>query len=216
MSLSLVAVANRVALGWGSLVGNYGRMVVDGARINQILEAPLPDTPCIWVGWHGAVLVTLGLHRRLRARPVTSFSPVGVSGEAMMAWLRVFNVRPVPITGTTFDGIMLRRLREAIANGSDILIAADGPAGPRWQAKPGALWLGSVAGVPVIPVGAAGSPAIKLPRWDRHLVPMPGARLSVAAGKPFDRSLDPRSPEAVDALQSAIDRLTIKAEAALR
>jgi lysophospholipid acyltransferase (LPLAT)-like uncharacterized protein len=215
MPSAFIAVANRIAAGWGALVGNYGRMVVDGARIGQFLEAPLPDEPCIWVGWHGAVLVTLGLHRRLRARPVTSFSPIGVSGEAMMAWLRVFNVTPVPITGTTSDGLMLRRLREAVGKGSDVLIAADGPAGPRWRAKPGALWLGSVTGVPVIPVGAAASPSIKLPRWDRHLVPMPGARIAVAVGAPFDRGIDPRGSGSAAAIQSAIDRLTAIAAASL-
>ena len=121
----------------------------------------------------------------------------------------------MPITGTTFDGIMLRHLRRAVAAGRDVLIAADGPAGPRWQAKPGALWLGSVARVPVIPVGIAASPAISLPRWDRHLVPLPGARLAIAIGAPM-ADLDVRSPDAANALQAAIDSLTARARAALR
>jgi lysophospholipid acyltransferase (LPLAT)-like uncharacterized protein len=205
----------RVARWWGRLVGSYGLMVVDHARVERIEDAPFPETPCIWVGWHSSVLITLALHLRLRARPVTGFSPVGVGGESMAAWLDVFNVEAVPIHGTAFDGIMLRQLRRAVAAGRDVLIAADGPAGPRWRARPGALWLGSVARVPVVPVGIAASPAISLPRWDRHLVPLPGARLAMAVGMPMPE-VAVRSPGATTALQSAIDGLTARARAALR
>ena len=211
-----VALSHRIAARWGGMVGNYGRMIVAQASIEQIVEQPFPPGPCIWVGWHGSVLITLALHLRLRQRPVTGFSPVGFMGASMKAWLAVFNVDPVPITGTTFDGIMLRRLRKAVAAGNDIVIAADGPAGPRWVARPGAIWLGAAARVPVIPVGIAAFPAIALPRWDRHLVPLPGARVAIAVGAPFPSDIDPRSPQAASLLQSTIDRLTETARASLR
>jgi lysophospholipid acyltransferase (LPLAT)-like uncharacterized protein len=211
-----LAIAHRVAAGWGRLVGNYGRAVVSRGHIEQISEAPFPEGPCVWVGWHGSVLITLAMHLRLRRRPVTGFAPIGVMGTSMKAWLSVFNVDAVPITGTTFDGIMLRRLRKAVEAGHDIVIAADGPAGPRWIARPGAIWLGAAARVPVIPVGIAATPAIALPRWDRHLVPVPGARFAIAVGKPLPSDLDARSPEATAYLQATIDRLTAEAKAALR
>jgi lysophospholipid acyltransferase (LPLAT)-like uncharacterized protein len=70
--------------------------------------------------------------------------------------------------------------------------------------------------VPVIPVGIAASPAIALPRWDRHLVPVPGARIVMAAGAPFSTDIDPRAPEATTVLQTSIDSLTARAKAALR
>jgi lysophospholipid acyltransferase (LPLAT)-like uncharacterized protein len=216
MAEERIPFTHRLAQRWGHTVGSYGRMVVARAQLQEILEQPFPPTPCIMVGWHGATLINLGLHLRLRHRPVTAFSPVGFMGASMKAWLAVFNVDPVPITGTTFDGLMLRRLRKAINAGHDIVIAADGPAGPRWVAKPGALWLGAVARVPVIPIGIAASPAIALPRWDRHLVPFPGARIVMAAGAPFSTDIDPRSPEATTILQTAIDRMNATAKAALR
>jgi lysophospholipid acyltransferase (LPLAT)-like uncharacterized protein len=216
MAEERIPFTHRLAKLWGRSVGRYGRMVVANAPLKQLLDAPFPPGPCILVSWHGTVLITLGLHLRIRNRPVTGFSPVGFMGASMKAWLAVFNVDPVPITGTTSDGLMLRRLRKAVSAGHDIVIAADGPAGPRWVAKPGALWLGSVAGVPVIPVGIAASPAIALPRWDRHLVPVPGARIAMAAGAPFSADIDPRSPEATTVLQTSIDSLTARAKAALR
>ena len=209
------AFTHRIAARWGWMVGTYGRLVVQHAHVEQVLEAPFPVEPCIWVAWHGSVLITLALHVRLRNRPVTGFSPVGFNGAAMKGWLSVFNVDAVPITGTTFDGLMLRRLRSAVAKGSDIVIAADGPVGPRWVARPGAVWLGSVAHIPVIPVGIAASPAIALPRWDRHLVPLPGARIVMAVGAPISRDIDPRSPDATTHLQATIDRLTATAKATL-
>jgi lysophospholipid acyltransferase (LPLAT)-like uncharacterized protein len=216
MAEDSIPFTHRLARRWGHTVGSYGRMVVERARLQTIFEEPFPPSPCIMVGWHGATLINLGLHLRIRNRPVTGFSPIGFMGASMKAWMAVFNVDPVPITGTTSDGLMLRRLRKAVSAGHDIVIAADGPSGPRWVAKPGALWLGAVAGVPVFPIGIAASPAIALPRWDRHLVPIPGARIAMVAGAHFSTDIDPRSPEATTVLQTTIDRVTAKAKAALR
>jgi lysophospholipid acyltransferase (LPLAT)-like uncharacterized protein len=77
---------------------------------------------------------------------------------------------------------------------SDIVIAVDGPHGPRGSVKPGAFWLGRLTGCAMLTVGFAARPSFRFPRWDRHLIPLPGARLAVVFSKPVhlrrDQELD--------------------------
>ncbi len=50
-------------------------------------------------------------------------------------------------------------------------IAADGPGGPIFQAKPGACFLAKKSGVTLVPVGAAISKGVRLDQWDRFEIP---------------------------------------------
>lgn len=209
--MALDAIPNRIAALWGRTVGRYGRAIVERAHVESAFEAPVPDDPCVFVSWNGFVLVALGLHRTIRARPVISLAPTGVLGASMEAWLKVYDMEVVQSAGETVDGLVLRRLQRAISAGSDMVIAADGPSGPRGRARPGALWLGAATGAPVIPIGVAARPAIRIPHWDRHLVPFPGARIGFAVGAPFDTGPDPRAPEALHRLERAIDGLAARA-----
>jgi hypothetical protein len=51
--------------------------------------------------------------------------------------------------------------------------------------KPGAFWLARLTGSPMITVGFAARPAFRWPRWDRHLIPLPGARIAAVLSKPM-------------------------------
>jgi lysophospholipid acyltransferase (LPLAT)-like uncharacterized protein len=74
------------------------------------------------------------------------------------------------------------------------------------------LWLAAGARAPLVPVGSAASPALRFPRWDRLLVPIPGARTAVVVGAPLI-DVDPRSAHAGARLAATLDRLSLKAQA---
>lgn len=61
----------------------------------------------------------------------------------------------------------------------------DGPRGPARVSRPGALWLARLSGQPLVVVAAAARPAVRLPRWDRHLVPLPGPDIAIVYGEPI-------------------------------
>jgi lysophospholipid acyltransferase (LPLAT)-like uncharacterized protein len=67
----------------------------------------------------------------------------------------------------------------------DVVVAVDGPYGPAGRVRPGAFWLGKMTGRPVVGVGIAARPAVRVPRWDRHLVPFPKSKLVMVVGKPL-------------------------------
>ena len=54
------------------------------------------------------------------------------------------------------------------------VIAADGPGGPMFRAKPGAVFMAKKTGVALLPVGAAMRDAIEMDSWDRFEIPRRG------------------------------------------
>jgi lysophospholipid acyltransferase (LPLAT)-like uncharacterized protein len=71
------------------------------------------------------------------------------------------------------------------------IITPDGPRGPRFEFKPGAILLAQMSGRPLLPLAYAASRAI-LFHWDRFVIPLPFARIVIAVGAPrtVPRTLD--------------------------
>jgi len=60
----------------------------------------------------------------------------------------------------------------------------DGPRGPRFRAKPGAIVLAQMSGREILPMAYAASRA-RLVMWDKFVLPWPGARIAIAIGETF-------------------------------
>lgn len=63
------------------------------------------------------------------------------------------------------------------------VITPDGPRGPRFKFKPGAILLAQMSGRPMLPMAYAASRA-SLIKWDKFVLPWPGSRISIAIGPP--------------------------------
>jgi lysophospholipid acyltransferase (LPLAT)-like uncharacterized protein len=161
------------AAAFGRLVAAYSRAVATSALVEIIPETPLPQSPILWISWHENDLITL--HRRVTGCPAVAFVPPGAQGIAMSTWLSGVGVTPVPLVGDARRGLGLMQMEAALASGKDVLMAVDGPTGPRHGIAPGALWLARATDVEIRPAGCWASPALRLPRWDRLMVPLPRA-----------------------------------------
>jgi lysophospholipid acyltransferase (LPLAT)-like uncharacterized protein len=60
----------------------------------------------------------------------------------------------------------------------------DGPRGPRFRCKPGAVLLGQMSGRPLLPLAYCASRAW-LVAWDKFVLPVPFSRIVVAIGPPL-------------------------------
>lgn len=78
------------------------------------------------------------------------------------------------------------RFLQVLERGHGGVIAADGPAGPIFRAKPGAAYVAKKTGVALVPVGAAMRDAIALDSWDRFEIPRAFTRAALAIGEPID------------------------------
>jgi lysophospholipid acyltransferase (LPLAT)-like uncharacterized protein len=78
----------------------------------------------------------------------------------------------------------LRDYRDALVNlGVSPSITPDGPKGPRFVAKPGAILLSQMSQRPIVPMAYAASRAI-LFNWDKFVIPWPFSRIVIAVGAP--------------------------------
>jgi lysophospholipid acyltransferase (LPLAT)-like uncharacterized protein len=78
----------------------------------------------------------------------------------------------------------LRDFYQALVHeGISPVIAPDGPRGPPWKFKPGALLLAQLSQRPIIPLSYAASRAWKI-GWDGFVIPKIGARVVIAVGEP--------------------------------
>jgi lysophospholipid acyltransferase (LPLAT)-like uncharacterized protein len=202
---------------WGAAVARYSRAAISSVRPEILPETNLPRAPTVFVGWHEANMLTLIIHQRISSRAAIAFVPPGLGGVAMRGWLEGLGIQPVLLAPGARRGLGLRQMRSALAEGKDVLIAVDGPKGPRHTIAPGALWLARASGAEVRPVGCAAAPAFRLPRWDGLLVPLPGASTVLAVGAPWTcDGAHGLSGDGLDRLASHLHRLTGRAKAALK
>jgi len=99
---------------------------------------------------------------------------------ATSALVEIIPETPLPQSPTLWiswheNNLITPQMEAALASGKDVLIAVDGPTGPRHGIAPGALWLARATDVEIRPAGCWASPALRLPRWDRLMVPLPRA-----------------------------------------
>lgn len=107
------------------------------------------------------------------------------------------------------------RFLQHLSGGASGVIAADGPGGPVFQAKPGAAYVARKTGVALIPVGAAMRDVLALDSWDRFEIPQPFTRAALTIGDPLlipDDVGDDDLPVFSRRLETALNDLTARAE----
>ncbi len=70
-----------------------------------------------------------------------------------------------------------------VQDGVSPVITPDGPTGPRFIFKPGALMLAQLSGRPLLPMAYAASRAWFF-GWDKFVLPRPFSRIAIAIGEP--------------------------------
>jgi lysophospholipid acyltransferase (LPLAT)-like uncharacterized protein len=151
----------------------------DPAGIEQIAPLLSDGRPTIVAFWHGHMVPLLAL---LEGQPASVISSAGFRGSVIGRIAQSFKHRSVQIDG----GLAARPLSLALRNGGlPVALAVDGPVGPGHHAKPGAVFLSALAEARILPIAASARPAWILRRWDRLMLPLPFARVSVRVGPPL-------------------------------
>ena len=74
---------------------------------------------------------------------------------------------------------------DLLRSGTSSVIAADGPQGPIYRAKPGPTFLAKKADVVLVPLGVVISGGFEMDQWDRFEIPWPFARGVIVIGEPI-------------------------------
>ncbi len=179
-------------------------VAVRGAEHLEAALAKAPSLiPCYW-HQHQLYCGKYLLEQRARMKVGWLISP-SVDGELGAMMVRRVGGSVIRGSSSHTGARALRDYYQAVAK-EDIspVITPDGPRGPRFKFKPGAILLAQMSGRPILPMAYAASRAWRV-KWDRFVIPVPLSRIAVAIGPPryVPRTLD---AAALEQLQEEMER----------
>jgi lysophospholipid acyltransferase (LPLAT)-like uncharacterized protein len=139
--------------------------------------------PCYW-HQHQLFCARYLLERRARGLvPGWLISP-SVDGELGAMMVNRIGARAIRGSSSHTGARALRDYYLALVKENiSPVVTPDGPKGPRFKFKPGAILLAQMSGRPMLPMAYAASRAWLI-QWDKFVIPVPFARISIAIGEP--------------------------------
>lgn len=186
----------RLCFGWCRI-----RPVLGAAHLDAVLARAPSFIP---VYWHqhqllcGKLLFDASRQGRLKPGLLVSPSVDGEFGAMLGTRLGGTIIRG---SSTHTGARALRDFYQALVkDGISPVIAADGPKGPRYQFKPGALLLAQLSQRAILPMSYCASRSWRI-SWDRFVIPKPFARVVIAIGEPVyvPKGLDAQALERLQA-----------------
>jgi lysophospholipid acyltransferase (LPLAT)-like uncharacterized protein len=191
---------------------------IDGDENLTAALAKAPSlVPCYW-HQHQLFCARYLLERRSRGLvPGWLISP-SVDGELGAMMVNRIGARAIRGSSSHTGARALRDYYVALVKENiSPIVTPDGPKGPRFKFKPGAILLAQMSGRPMLPMAYAASHAWRI-QWDKFIIPVPFARISIAIGEPryVPRVLDAAGVEALQReMEQVLLRLYQKAAAGL-
>jgi lysophospholipid acyltransferase (LPLAT)-like uncharacterized protein len=184
----LVSTAALVALGIFRLVDSTLDVRIYGhERLAAALRA---GRRLLFVVWHGKGLIPVLF---LQGAPLVIYTSHprdavwgGLSKQVRrftLAALRHMGYHVLDAATFASESRGVVRFLQMLSSGAGGIIAADGPAGPSYRAKPGAAFVAKRAGVALVPVGAAMQHSMVLDSWDRFEIPRPFSNAVLVIGE---------------------------------
>jgi lysophospholipid acyltransferase (LPLAT)-like uncharacterized protein len=133
--------------------------------------------------WHGRILAAT---LYFRDRGVVAMTSENFDGEWVARLMNRFGYHAARGSTSRGGARALAQLRREMAEGYPAAFTVDGPRGPARVAQPGAAWLASATGNPIVPFHIEASRFWTVKSWDRHQVPKPGSVVAVAVGAPIE------------------------------
>lgn len=99
--------------------------------------------------------------------------------------------------------------------GNAVAITPDGPRGPAETMEKGTPVLAQITGAPVLLVGLASRPCIRLGTWDRTVVPLPFSKGAMVWDGPFTTARDDDAEALAQEWAARLSAVTRRAEALL-
>jgi lysophospholipid acyltransferase (LPLAT)-like uncharacterized protein len=174
--------------------------IVGEEHLNAVLARFPSFLPCYWHQHQlfGARFLMLQQQRgRLRAGFLISPSVDGELGAMIVRRLGGYVIRG---SSSHTGALALKDYFQALVREKvSPIITPDGPRGPPFVFKSGAVVLSQMSGRPMLPIAYAASRA-KLVHWDRFVLPMPFSRIAVGIG-PAREVARTTDPEGIAAIQ---------------
>ena len=138
------------------------------------------DEPILFVLWHNRLFVVTELTRRYRGgRAIYALISASRDGAWLAAFFSACGLRSVRGSSSRLGHEAARGLVEVLRAGNDAGITPDGPRGPAYEMKAGALVVARRAQRTVALIGVDYESSWRLGTWDGFHVPAPFSRARV-------------------------------------
>ncbi len=158
--------------------------------------------------WHEHLLPLACL---LAGQQLATLASRDRDGEIVARVLRRLGSDVVRGSSTRGGSAGFRQLARSFEAGRGVILAGDGPRGPRRSLKEGTARIAALTDSTVTVVGIAASSGLRLPSWDRFLIPAPGATVFVSTAP----VVEGQPPDTGD-IQAALQREVARCEQAAR
>ncbi len=138
--------------------------------------------PLIYCFWHNRIPTATYFWRR---RGIVVMSSQSFDSEYIARFIQRFGYGTAKGSSTRGARAGLIQMIRAVRAGKSAAFTVDGPRGPIYVAKPGALLLSQKANAAILPFSISLSRCWRLPSWDRIEIPKPFARAVVVIGEPI-------------------------------
>lgn len=140
-----------------------------------------PPQPKIFLVWHNRSLVAVELFRRyFKPGQIACLISPSKAAAWEAAFFEEFGFKVVRGSSSRRGIQATREMVRALKQGNDVGISPDGPSGPLYSFQRGALALGRLSKAPYLVLNANCRTALRLPSWDRHMIPLPFSRVEVS------------------------------------
>lgn len=193
-----------------ALLGKTYRWEVHG---QEHVEAVQRSTqPPIFAFWHGRILPATYFWRR---RDIVVMTSENFDGEWIARIIERFGYRTARGSTSRGGARALAQLRRTIRQGLPAAFTVDGPRGPSGSVQPGAVWLASLTGSPILPFHMEAARHWAARSWDRTQIPRPFTRVAVAIGPPIRIPHDPAA-SAIEAGRASLEASLVQLAAQAR
>lgn len=217
----LVSASALIALGIFRLVDSTLDVRIYGHE--HLIAARRNGRRLLFVVWHGKGLIPVLF---FQGQPLVIYTSTlrdpshseGLSKQVRrftLAALRHMGYQVLDAATFTTESRGVIRFLQMLETGAGGIIAADGPLGPMYRAKPGAAFVAKRAHVGLVPVGAAMEHNIVLDSWDRFEIPQPFSAAVLTIGELLtvpDQATDEELAALSTRLETVLNDLTTRAE----
>ena len=176
------------------------RWTAEGLRHYDAIQAS--GRQPVMAFWHGRIVHATWFFRR---RGIVVMISENFDGEWIGRLIERFGYRTARGSTSRGGARALVRMRRLAAGGAPTGFAVDGPRGPACSVQPGAVWLASLTGNPVLPFHSEADRFWTARSWDGTQVPKPFARAAMVVGAPIEV---PRAagPDQIDHKRAELER----------
>ncbi len=189
-------------------VGLYGLIRVIGATMRFEVkgwENFSEGEPFVYCFWHNRIPIATYFWRQ---RGIVVMSSRSFDSEYIARFIQRFGYGAARGSSTRGGKAALIQMIRAVRAGKSAAFTVDGPRGPSYEVKPGAVLLAAKAKAAILPFSISLNRYWQLPSWDKIQIPKPFARAVVVVGQPSKvEDKEAEQDRQHQALQQALEEL---------